>query len=170
MYKYIVLDNVFSEDWCTNMRATFGNTEERQIGFDRYARHDFIDKELAREIHGELKKRIDMSGTKISHRFYMNKYLPNSGYIGPHVDGHITNSSGQKSIFTVLIYLNTCHGGETMILPRKLKVRPEMGRVLLLSQDVLHAGLKANNTKYILRTDLMCDPVQIAINPLHLPE
>lgn len=161
---YIILDNVFTEQWCTEFIEHYcGN--ELQVpppdpfgqNKDRYARYDFVDKELAKQIHIVLTRYIDTTGTKVSHRFYMNKYYPNVSGIGKHVDGQITDSQGHPSVRTILIYLNAC-SGDTMLYNTNYSanVSPKPGRVLLLKQDVLHEGLPPSDThKFILRTDLI---------------
>jgi hypothetical protein len=153
---YIVLKNVFTEDWCNQFISKF-NSDELQIGPDRYGRYDFIDKNLAKEIKSIMLKTIDISQFKISHRFYMNKYWPDSSYIGKHVDGHITDMHGTESVYSVIIYLNTCTGGETMLYTKEgvCTITPQVGNVLLIKQDVLHEGLMVKTTKFILRTDLI---------------
>lgn len=159
-FKYIVLTKVFPHEWCNNMitlmdRETNG-AEAMEIGKDRYLRYDFLNKELAKEIHDYLQQHIDVSKFKVSHRFYMNKYWPESSYIGLHSDGHITDSRGCKSVYTILIYLNKCKGGTTKIMGNH-QVHPDIGRVLLLDQNTMHEGVPPTEGtfKYILRSDLM---------------
>lgn len=160
-FKYIVLSKVFPHDWCNRMIALMdketNGAEAMDIGNDRYLRYDFLNKELAKEIHRYLQQYIDVSKFKVSHRFYMNKYWPESSYIGLHSDGHITDSHGYKSVYTILIYLNKCKGGTTnIILNDRIQVEPDIGKVLILDQNTTHEGLPPTETfKYVLRSDLM---------------
>ena len=157
-HVYIILDNAFSGEWCAEQIARFheSESEEKQIGQDRYARFDFLDKGLAKEIYGCLSENVELLDHYIGHRFYMNHYVAGSSYISPHADGHITDSKGNPSVRTVLIYLNDCSGGDTCIqmYEEKVKVSPRAGRVLLLDQEVIHSGEQPLTDKYILRTDL----------------
>lgn len=87
----------------------------------------------------------------------MNKYWPKSSYIGKHVDGHITDSFGNKSVRTILIYLNDCTEGNTILElhGQSISVKPQTGRALLMDQELTHeAGPPTIGYKYILRTDL----------------
>lgn len=152
-----IIDDVFSAEWSLKCMNRF-NGGELDIGKDRYGRYDFVDKKLSADIHRALSKKIDIGKFKVSHRFYMNKYWPNSSSIGKHVDGHVTDSMGRKSLYTILVYLNSCEGGHTIIyekgqgvwpiqdsgdnLHEPTMVQPKTGRVLLMKQDVLHEGIK----------------------------
>jgi hypothetical protein len=154
--SYIVLKNVFCEDWCSQFITKFCS-DELQIGHDRYGRHDFVDKSLAKEIKIIMSNSIDLSCFKISHRFYMSKYWPNTSYIGKHVDGHVSDMYGKKSVYSMIIYLNTCTGGDTVLYTKdgEHAIHPQVGNVLLIKQDLLHEGLIVNTDKYILRSDLI---------------
>lgn len=158
--RYISIKSVFSKEWCNKYIERF-NAPEMQIGSDRYGRYDFIDRQLSKEIQYSISPFMDIAGLKVSHRYYMNKYWPDSSYIGKHVDGHITNSQGYKSLRSIIIYLNTCEGGETIVHMGKdniVKISPKVGSVLILDQETLHeAGPPTNGFKYILRTDLLAD-------------
>ena len=154
----IVIENVFSATWCNKLIDIFAG-QELNIGPDKYGRYDFLNKDIAKQIHKYISRHIDIGSTKISHRLYMNKYWPDSSYIGKHVDGQITDSYGNKSIRSVIIYLNTCEGGETTVhcQGHQVNIAPKVGSVLILSQQSLHeAGPPTDGTfKYILRTDLI---------------
>lgn len=155
----MIFNNVFSVEWCSNFIKKYDHElEPSAVGKDHYGRHDFVDRALARYLHTELTKYIDLRDFKINHRFYMSKYLPHTCMINKHVDGHITDSDGRCSAYTILIYLNACEGGQTVLYDTvyTATVQTQPGRVLFLKQDIVHEGLCPVDTlKYILRTDLM---------------
>uniref|UniRef100_A0A6C0J978 Prolyl 4-hydroxylase alpha subunit Fe(2+) 2OG dioxygenase domain-containing protein n=1 Tax=viral metagenome TaxID=1070528 RepID=A0A6C0J978_9ZZZZ len=152
--KYIILNNIFPHLWCNPLIDEFNKDHDVELilDTDRYGRYNFVSKKLSLNIYDILNQYIDLSLYKISHKFYMNKYWPNSSSISKHVDGQIDNST-----YSVIIYLNTCIGGETIIYnstTSKAIVKPEIGRVLL-DQNVVHEAVSPTTFKYILRTDLI---------------
>ena len=115
----------------------------------------------------------------------INKYMSqNKEYFGPHKDGQYCPSGDQRSLFTLLVYLNEgFHGGETCFYFPKdstpntkgmtikqeitahgglvkgfdcLKVVPKVGHAVLFSQNILHESLPIlGGTKYVLKTDVV---------------
>mmetsp|Transcript_7956 Transcript_7956/g.11354 ORF Transcript_7956/g.11354 Transcript_7956/m.11354 type:complete len:452 (-) Transcript_7956:29-1384(-) len=98
----------------------------------------------------------------------------------PHFDATtfrecVVNNEQQKSLITVLVYLNSGNGeefdgGETFFLDQYNKitsttndsnkkfVTPEVGRILLFEHDLYHYGSPLiHGTKYVMRTDVMFD-------------
>lgn len=72
-----------------------------------------------------------------------------------HKDGNFKRNFNERSIYTVLIYLNQdMKGGETEL--EEIKVKPETGKLLLFRHELIHAGCPIiSGVKYDLRTDLM---------------
>ena len=122
----------------------------------------------------------------------INRYAA-GGHFAPHADGSTLVHFNERSLYTVLIYLNDCpDGGATQLLssacgetselgPQGARVarpeavvhavRPECGRALMYYHQVLHAGQMVGRgcTKYCLRTDVMytrVDPICTAPNDL----
>ncbi|KKK89663.1 hypothetical protein LCGC14_2730830, partial [marine sediment metagenome] len=102
--------------------------------------------------------------------FYLLRYGPGQQF-HQHRDGHSTNSNGQKSFLTALIYLNSdCKGGETRTLmsPRHklgLEIKtgadyfdavPNMGTLVLMRHYLLHASMPmTKGIKYVLRFNIL---------------
>ena len=111
------------------------------------------------------------------------------GHFSPHTDGYTIIDLNERSLFTVLVYLNECtEGGRTLMLeledgqsfdvddkgrfrapPTSIKgaavVRP--GSVLVFYQTLLHEGepVGPDHCKYIIRTDVMFsrkDPICVS--------
>lgn len=108
----------------------------------------------------------------------LNRYAP-GGHFAPHADGSTIVDYNERSLYTVLIYLNDCAaGGATQLLSSEAgetccedaygariaraqavvhAVRPKPGRALMYYHQVLHAGETVGKGchKYCLRTDVM---------------
>lgn len=74
--------------------------------------------------------------------------------------------AGDCSRLTVQLYLNNVpesHGGGTTFFPnepRSVKYQPEVGSVLIFSQDLFHEGsLLKTGLKYTVRTEVMYRPI-----------
>ncbi len=88
-------------------------------------------------------------------RFY--RYEPGQRFAW-HYDGAFVRNGQERSLLTVLLYLNDdCLGGETEIdLGELLVVRPKEGAALLFEHHVRHQGSPVTHgRKYVLRTDVM---------------
>ncbi|MEW6129623.1 MAG: 2OG-Fe(II) oxygenase [Acidobacteriota bacterium] len=87
-------------------------------------------------------------------RFY--RYTTGQKF-APHTDGYFMRSQSQRSLLTLIIYLNQDFaGGETFFLNSQTLIAPETGKVLLFAHQLWHEGLPVlSGTKYILRTDVI---------------
>ena len=126
----------------------------------------FTDGYLAKYIHDALDRIVipqKLNGkvyNGVSDVFRVYKYLPEQ-FFKPHKDNSIETAKGETQI-TVLIYLNNCDGGHTVLYPygeqqewAKNSVAPSIGKVLLFEQGILHSGEPVlSGCKYVLRTDL----------------
>lgn len=101
-----------------------------------------------------------------------SKYLPGSKFL-PHMDNVNVVNRDERSIFTLIIYLNNDFtGGSTYFHKRNEKqlpfvpqdleatrigqVVPKTGNCLLFNHDVLHEGAQIETgNKYIIRVELM---------------
>lgn len=84
-----------------------------------------------------------------------------------HLDGHYRPNDKCESLWSVLIYLNCCDGGETLFFDSSSpkarvvhSIAPKTGRVAIFDHDVWHAGAAPQGTKYILRSDVVFEHVQ----------
>lgn len=93
-------------------------------------------------------------------RYY--RYEPGQ-YFRWHHDGAYVRSPRERSLLTLMVYLNgDLLGGETEFATWSdsrqddLRVRPETGTVLLFEHGVRHQGAPVlDGVKYVLRTDVM---------------
>ena len=78
-------------------------------------------------------------------------------YFAPHFDGAFTRHRGERSLLTMMVYLNACQaGGHTHLLDLELRVAPRPGAALIFNHHLLHEGARVERgVKYAVRTDLM---------------
>ena len=77
-----------------------------------------------------------------------------------HKDGAFVITDNNRSIFTLMIYLNTLdnyYNGETQFYEKNtaIKINPVAGKAVIFNHDIDHEGLETYKDKYILRTDIM---------------
>lgn len=85
-------------------------------------------------------------------RYY--RYEPGQ-YFAPHRDGYFERSPGERSMVTVLIYLNEGYEGGTTVVEGDTIV-PHAGMALLFHHPLIHESVPLQTgRKYVLRTDLM---------------
>lgn len=94
------------------------------------------------------------SGLNERFRFYRYK---DGQQFRPHIDGAYVRSDDEKSLITLLIYLNEeFEGGTTYLIGVNENIYPKTGMLLLFDHKILHAGMSVTaGTKYVLRTDVM---------------
>jgi len=95
----------------------------------------------------------------LNERFRLYRYDPGE-YFAKHHDGHFARVDGERSLLTLIYYLNDgFEGGETRFYLRgqaPLTVTPRAGSALFFQHPVLHEGAAVTGgRKYVLRTDVM---------------
>ena len=91
----------------------------------------------------------------MNERFRCYRYQPGH-FFAPHHDGAFVRHADERSRVTVLVYLGTCQGGETLLCDYDLAIAPARGRALLFQHEMLHEGRPVTGgTKYVARTDVM---------------
>lgn len=104
----------------------------------------------------------------------------NNGYLTSHYDYSFKETEKIKSLWSLVIYLTDSEDGETCFLEDNqkdnwnknlddqlfineskiiTKIIPKKGRILVFPHHYLHCGLKSNNEKLIIRTDLMFEKI-----------
>ncbi|KAL4237219.1 hypothetical protein ACF0H5_001937 [Mactra antiquata] len=108
--------------------------------------------------------------------FRLCRYLP-GGHFAPHFDGHYDKSASERSLKTLMLYLNgDFNGGSTNFVDESqtlykdaktgvycaeeknilCSVKPETGLSIIFNHHRLHEGAQLKDgMKYILRTDVM---------------
>ncbi|MCA9708588.1 MAG: 2OG-Fe(II) oxygenase [Myxococcales bacterium] len=97
---------------------------------------------------------MTLSGIKSRMRCYRYE---RGEHFGPHGDQSYAGGPGERSLLTLMVYLNDdFEGGRTAFLePREQIIEPRRGRALLFQHMVLHEGRAVTRgTKYVLRTDV----------------
>lgn len=92
---------------------------------------------------------------KLNNLVRVSKYSNNS-FCKPHQDGAIVKNNRYNK-YTLLLYLNKPSGGETVFHfnDKKLKIKPNMGTIIIFDRNIEHESLRCKDLKYSLRTDLM---------------
>jgi predicted 2-oxoglutarate/Fe(II)-dependent dioxygenase YbiX len=101
----------------------------------------------------------------LNERFRFYRYDPGQ-HFDWHMDGYFERDNGERSLYTVLFFLNdSFDGGETRFRvrdengPKTVGVKPVTGHVLIFLHELLHEGAAVTaGRKYILRTDVMYSP------------
>jgi prolyl 4-hydroxylase len=100
-------------------------------------------------------RRAGYRAVGLNERFRIYRYEPGQ-YFEWHRDGAFIRSTTERSLVTVLVYLNAdCSGGETEFDDGP-QVTPRAGMALLFDHPVRHRGAPVTRgRKYVLRTDVM---------------
>ncbi|XP_070199983.1 uncharacterized protein [Littorina saxatilis] len=90
-------------------------------------------------------------------------------FFKPHYDGKHKRENGERSFFSLQLYLNEgFEGGSTTFLSRhdterleRVEVVPKTGSVLIFQHDIYHEGSELiKGRKYAMRSDVMYQPLQ----------
>ena len=191
MNRLMAIPNFFTSEECNDMIKRcndFKNLEDEYPKEYRNASRELItDKEFAKLIFERLKETIDLDAIGklitpygldsrgewkacgINEMMRLSKYEPGE-YFKIHTDGQFRRSEHERSIYTLLIYLNQdFKGGETRFYNDPTKtdsdfeeysllhtLKPSLGQLALFNQDFYHEGCPVTKgTKYILRTEIM---------------
>ncbi len=169
----IVLDSVFTEEECANMRSIIDSQESTNIRtklclkFPQLSQiitsrcDEFIPQNPYFEDHylRSLKHKNDHHNNDQYWNF--SEINPNwrlvkcnlGSKLTKHFDGVYVKSVDYKSIYTVMVYLNDSDGDLKF---DDLQVQPKLGRVVIFDQKLLHEGLEnTSGFKYFIRSELM---------------
>jgi prolyl 4-hydroxylase len=97
-----------------------------------------------------------MSPLSANERLRCYRYAPGQ-YFAPHFDGSFVRNPAERSLLTLMVYLNDPpEGGETHFPDAAVTVRPRAGMALLFDHHLLHESrtLRAG-LKYAVRSDVM---------------
>jgi predicted 2-oxoglutarate/Fe(II)-dependent dioxygenase YbiX len=131
------------------------------LGTRNNARVMFDDPDLAALLWGRVRARVPaellrMRAVGANERFRGYRYHPGQRF-APHYDGSFVRSDEERSLLTLMVYLNEgFEGGETALLDLDETVVPRAGAALLFQHPILHEGCAVTRgVKYALRTDVM---------------
>eukprot|EP01083_Nonionella_stella_P191498 708736_1 len=172
--KYVsIIRNTFSEQECKELinfsesigykdalvNLGFGHTEimsefrnHKKLSIDNIHIANYVFNRIKSVIPNQFDNRTLID---INERLRFLRYSPGD-FFGPHYDGMYMRDNGQRSLITIVIYLNDNYsGGEiTFLHPtnenKKYWIKPETGMVLLFEQkEVFHEGSIISNTNNI---------------------
>lgn len=92
----------------------------------------------------------------LNERFRFYRYTPGQ-YFKTHLDGSYVRNAEERSLWSLLIYLNDdMEGGETELFWHKVKIKPKPGLLLAFVHRQPHSGNElTKGVKYVLRSDVM---------------
>jgi hypothetical protein len=127
----------------------------------------FDDPGLARELFARLERAIaprlcGMRAIGANERFRCYRYGPGQRF-GLHYDGAFRRSARERSLLTLMVYLNEGFtGGATAFHDWDVRVAPRTGLALIFQHQLLHEGCELiEGTKYVLRSDVMYEDPQM---------
>lgn len=116
---------------------------------------------LAAELFARVRAHVPaqlagMHAAGANERFRCYKYAPGQRF-APHYDGSFVRSDTERSLLTLIVYLNDDFaGGATAFHDFDLHVRPRRGMALLFQHLLLHEGcIVTSGIKYAMRSDVM---------------
>jgi len=121
----------------------------------------FDDVPLARTLFERLAPAIppvlcDLRAVGANERFRCYRYAPGQRF-APHHDGSFARSEDERSLLTLMVYLNEGFvGGATAFHDFGVAAQPRTGTALLFQHQLLHEGcVIERGVKYALRSDVM---------------
>ena len=134
---------VMMPDVRNNKRVVFDDVPLAQLLFRR----------LAAALPAEL---CGMRAIGANERFRCYRYEPGQRF-APHFDGSFARSEDERSLLTLMVYLNEGFtGGDTAFHDFGVAARPRTGMALLFQHQLLHEGcVVERGVKYALRSDVM---------------
>lgn len=170
---FIVIDDVLTPAECDAMLTRLRAMPAEQATIDMVggaalrpnirnnSRVTFDDEALAATLWGRLSKQVPATllgwtALGLNERFRGYHYAPGQRF-APHHDGVFQRNPTERSMLSVLLYLNDdCVGGETNLIDLEESIAPAPGRALLFQHLLLHEGAEvAAGDKHVLRTDVM---------------
>jgi prolyl 4-hydroxylase len=95
------------------------------------------------------------SAIGLNERFRYYRYDENQ-FFNWHADGAFVRSDVERSLYTMMIYLNEGFDGGATEFDDGLSIEPRRGMLLLFDHGLLHRGAPVlRGRKYVLRTDVM---------------
>ncbi|MCK6523431.1 2OG-Fe(II) oxygenase [Myxococcota bacterium] len=103
----------------------------------------------------------DRPAIGLNERFRLYRYMPGERFL-PHHDGAYNRPNGERSAWTLMVFLNdVAQGGETRFFRSRsqapfVTITPRAGTALFFLHPILHEGAEVQQgVKYALRTDVM---------------
>jgi prolyl 4-hydroxylase len=134
---------VIDESARNNTRVMFDDAALTGLLFDRLRPH------LPAELSG-------LRIVSANERLRCYRYRPGQRF-APHHDGAFYRSDVERSLLTLIVYLNEgFSGGETALLDVREVIQPKTGMALLFQHHLLHEGARVTaGVKYVARSDVM---------------
>ena len=166
---YIEIDNFLTIEECNKyieyINELFTKEPDNEaLEIDGYQRLRISNNDLSDFIKTRLSNYYNTSNIYLGDKWFPTKYI-NDGGLCIHCDGSAYDEI-RPSTYTVLLYLNDSFDGgrtvfvddyddEEIVKDNSIVIKPTSGKILILSQTILHFAEKIENgEKYIFRGDI----------------
>lgn len=168
--KILVLDNVLNDTECDNIKTLIDNIDNINkrtklcLKFSQLSNiinsrcnkyipsSVFIHDEYLDEKYGHNNNNEYWCKEEININWRLVKCELNS-QLSMHYDGVYVKSVDNKSIYTVMLYLENSDGDLKF---HNIQIKPKKGRLVIFNQELLHEGLiNKNHVKYFIRSEIM---------------
>jgi len=158
----LVLDNVLLKDECDKLKSLqndFGKSSIKDLSLS-----DKIELRCNKYIRDLIYEYDDKScviRTDKAHYWVKDKINSSWGLykcklgrsISSHFDRVTIKSVDNKSMFTIIVYLETSDGNLKF---KEIEIEPIIGRIVIFKQNLIHEGLEnKNNIKYYLHSSIL---------------
>ncbi len=158
-FEAIEVEDFFSQSICLECIeiAETGEWKQSNLG-SRKIQNTKLDRSWLEEMIGRYAPREIMGWTYVgvhpgTCQFF--KYTQNDTF-PDHQDGAIELSDTVQSLFTIVVYLNTCAGGATGFPEKRQSIAPKAGKAVIFPQNFVHNSARIESgLKYILRAQLL---------------
>lgn len=174
---YFTIDGVLSPDECARYIARLEHGEQ-EIGTIIGREGEIVDVEVrnntrvmwddpaeAGALFEKIRDRVppvlrSMRVVTANPRLRVYRYAPGQKH-GAHWDTEVELENGRRTLLTFVVYLNDdFEGGATDFPELNAAIVPVRGRALLFQQRVVHTATEVTRgIKYVLRTDILYDPL-----------
>ena len=166
------IDPAVCKRWLEDLRKKYEFVEGTVMTLDgptpradirNNTRMEIRDQELADQLWSEIsgaawgpKRVLDYYYSGVSDYIRVYRYEPGQ-YFKPHLDHSWRKNKNERTLATVLIYLNGGYeGGETVFPDYGRVIQPEAGLFLGFQHPLLHEGKEVTKgEKYVLRFDVL---------------
>jgi hypothetical protein len=167
-----VIDGLLTPNECADFIKLLNNDELEDVkrgDMASYQRNIWTNDTFAQKIYSQVISRLPPGTTRCNEVFRFSKYHPGQEF-KIHTDGTNQDKFGNRSKYTINIFLNTeFRGGETDFFYESgklaIRAKPQIGRAVIFDREIHHCGNKVfSGNKYLLRTDVMVPIPELQTN------
>lgn len=159
--EIIIIDNVLSNKECDEIKKLVDNVPSSGLKSKICIKFTELSNLILTRCKDNIIKKVFMEDFSTSSKIWSLKEInPNwrivkcnpGAKLSAHYDGVYVKSVDEKSIYTIMIYLENSDGNLKFV---DFQVKPRKGRLVAFNQKLLHEGMINFNTKYFIRSEIM---------------